>query len=231
MFFEHSMCWALAQATELHGKMRVMLIPLVPPGLWQLPVRGPLPARRHWSANLRWFPSLRLALCLLAVSWQAACGGPVEFDLVQTIAQERVMGNPAGGALMSFLPTPVDLTANVQQAAVAHKANTPVISVALTALQFQAQMTGASPSTFDFLQTLSVSVGSTRANTTLAQQLVATLAGPPGKSVSINLNPIPTANLLPFLSEGAHLTASATGTQPSQDVTYTGSLTIHVKTL
>lgn len=180
---------------------------------------------------------LRLGLCLLALGaavWLGGCGGRVEFDLNQTILEQRVVGNAAGGTLTTFLQSPVLFGLNVDQEAKARNAHAPIQTVSLTGMGFQVTATGTPPggsSSFDFVQSITIYVESTRPNSSLAKTPVANLNTPAGKTVSIVLSTLPGVNLLPYITEGAHFTSSATGTLPPHDITFTGLFTVHVRTL
>jgi hypothetical protein len=149
------------------------------------------------------------------------------------IAEQRITGNAAGGALTNFWASPILLTVPVQQTA-SSRTSQPVKSVALQTLEFTITDTATPPggvSTFGFLQGLNIYIESTRPNSTLAKILVANQAGPPGNVNYLGLATYPEENLWPYVQEGAHLTAEATGMAPTHDTTYVGSLTVVVKTL
>jgi hypothetical protein len=163
----------------------------------------------------------------------AGCGGHVEFDLTQVILEQRVTGSAAGGTLTSFLPSPVPFGLNVEQEAKARNAQGPITTVSLTSMQFQVTETGTPPggsSSFEFVSGATVNIESKRQNSSLPKVPVASLTAP-GRTIVAVPSTIPSVNLLPYITEGAQFTASATGTLPPHDVTFIGSFVVHVKTL
>ena len=205
--------------------MRRMIMP-TRPGLSTLLVRR-LPVARHLRARLL------CGLLTLGGTALTGCGGHLEFDLGQAILEQRVTGNAAGGTLTMLFPSPVAFGLKVDQEAKARNAQGPITTVSLTGMQFQVTDTATPPggsSSFDFVSSATVNIESTRANSSLPKAPVANLTAP-GRTIFAVPSTIPSVNLLPYITEGAHFTASATGTLPSHDITFIGSFVVHVKTL
>ena len=59
-------------------------------------------------------------------------------------------------------------------------------------------------------------------------QIVVASAGGPGAVTELDFTPTANINLVPYINEGAQLTASATGTPPANAVTFDGQFTLHV---
>lgn len=197
---------------------------------------------RCGAASAALLAKLRLGLSLLvpALVLSASalglggCGGHPEFDLSQNIIEQRVIGNAGGGALTAFFPNPVVFGLNVEKEAKARNAQGPTQSVTLSSMQFQITATGTPAggfSSFEFVNSITVYVESSRPNSSLARNPVAVLNSPVGRILSFGLSTLPTVNLLPYIEEGARFTSTATGTVPSHDVTFTGVFTVHVRAL
>lgn len=181
---------------------------------------------------------LRLGLSLLVLSASAlglgGCGGHPEFDLSQNILEQRVIGNAGGGSLTTFFPNPIVFGLNVNQEAKARNAQGPTQSVTLNSMQFQITATGTPAggfSSFEFVNSVTVYIESTRPNSSLAKNPVAVLNSPAGRILSFGLSTLPSVNLLPYIEEGARFTSTATGTVPSHDITFTGVFSVHVRAL
>lgn len=163
-----------------------------------------------------------------------ACGaGATQFDLTQSFPGQRIAGTTAG-ALTTMLPAPVLLTLDYKGQAVAHNADGPAVTIAVTGMSLETTVggsTAASTVPFDFVQSATVYIESTRANSSLARAVIGVQATPPGKITGFNLSTNSGVNILPFLQEGAQLTSTATGSLPGHDVEFTGSITVHVTTL
>lgn len=161
------------------------------------------------------------------------CGGHLEFDLSQAILEQRVTGNAGGGTLTMFLPSPVGFGLKVDQEAKARNAPGPITTVSLTGMQFQATDTATPPggsSSFEFVSSATINIESTRPNSSLPRVPVANLTAP-GRTIVAVPSTLPSVNLLPYITEGAQFTSSATGTLPPHDITFVGSFVVHVKTL
>lgn len=230
-----SMCRGLAQATDLRGNMQPMLT-LTRSYPFGVNTSCPLAA-----ATPRSWPSLRqgvrlghllLVLGALALGL-SGCGGHTEFDLTQNILEQRIPGGAGGGALTTFLPAPITFGFNVDQEAKSRKAQGPTQSVTLNVMQFQITTTGTPAggySSFEFLNSVTIYLESTRANSSLPRIPIATLPAGAGRTLSIALGTQPD-NMLPYVTEGARLTSSATGTVPSHDITFVGQFSVHVRAL
>ena len=223
------------QGADLRGKMPGMLKPTLPVvselSVASLGLGAPLRPRSP-RRSLR--TSLRAAGGLLTLGWLAACGGVSEFDLTEGLGDVKIVGSPVSGTLTTMLPTPVSFGLDVKQQAVMRGANGPVSAVYITGMVFQTTMGGSpdgSTVPFDFVKSVQVYLESKRANSSLPRELLATQATPPGRITGFSLAPNNMVNLLPLILEGSQLTSVATGTLPTQDVLFTGSVTVHVSTL
>lgn len=179
-------------------------------------------------------PAKRLAqvgvLAMLALG-SGACG-VFDFDVTQPVPEQRIIGNVLGGLLGTFVPTPFPLTVNLAQEVKA-RGTGPVKAATLQSLSFEITKTGepaGDADAFDFVKTIEISIESSRSNSPLPKVLIADLANPPGPTRSFLMRTLPNVNLLPYINEGTKITGTASGTAPVDDVTFSGTIQIHVNT-
>ncbi len=161
----------------------------------------------------------------------SACG-VFDFDVSQPVPEQRITGNVLGGLLGTFVPTPFPLTVNLAQEVKA-RGTGPVKAATLQSLSFEITKTGeptGDADGFDFVKTIELSIESSRLNSSLPKVLIADLANPPGPTRSFLMRTIPNVNLLPYINEGTKITGTASGTIPADDVTFSGTIQIHVNT-
>lgn len=169
-------------------------------------------------------------LAMLAFG-SGACG-VFDFDVTQPVPEQRITGNVLGGLLGSFVPTPFPLTVNLAQEVKA-RGTGPVKAATLQSLSFEITKTGepaGDADGFDFVKTIEISIESSRSNSALPKLLIADLPNPPGPTRSFLMRTIPNVNLLPYINEGSKITSTASGTVPADDVTFSGTIQIHVNT-
>jgi len=169
-------------------------------------------------------------LAMLALG-SSACG-VFDFDVSQPVPEQRITGNVLGGLLGSFVPTPFPLTVNLAQEVKA-RGTGPVKAATLQSLSFEITKTGepaGDADGFDFVKTIEISIESSRSNSALPKLLIADLPNPPGPTRSFLMRTIPSVNLLPYINEGSKITSTASGTVPADDVTFSGTIQIHVNT-
>lgn len=157
----------------------------------------------------------------------ASCA--IGFDIPYDIPQQTVPGDAvshAAGTVLSGTPVdPFALDINLQQDEQAH--NVSVVShVYLTSLEFD--ITSGGGDCFDFVQSVSISVESTKPGTTLEPAVIAT-GSSPGCVQRFALTPT-SVDLKPYIDEGASVTSSAKGVPPDHDETFDGSLVLHAET-
>ena len=151
--------------------------------------------------------------------------GAVSFDVDVPVPDQRVPGNIVGGLLPAFLPTPFAL--NVDVKAETAKRNTgPATSANIKSIAFQSTPHAAPSGTFDFVDAIHIFVEAG----SLPKKEVASLEPVPKGRSSIDLSIVKDVDILPYVSAGATLTATATGRQPSKDFTFDGvvKITVHV---
>lgn len=164
---------------------------------------------------------MRRRAFLTALPLLFACGA-VTFDVTAAVPPQMVPGNVIGGLLPSFLPNPFKL--NVDIKAETAKRNTgPATSANLKSIQFRA--TNGS-GTFDFVDGIHIFVEATGVGKT---EIASLDPVPKGKTV-LDLSVVSSLDILPYVSAGATLSATANGHQPSKDFTFDGTviITVHV---
>jgi len=159
--------------------------------------------------------TIATALLLLA----ASCGA-ADFDITRQIPSETLPAAPV--ALPGEAPQAIDIPLHQTLDA----SSTGIVnSIYLTDLYFT-----ASSGDWSFLQSIDIYISSVMKDSTLPQIVVASASGP-GATTELDFTPTANINLVPYINEGAQLTASAIGTPPSQAVTFDGQLTLHVHPL
>lgn len=177
-------------------------------------------AEARYRSRMR--SSLRLIAPLL-VFVMSGCG-LIGFDVSQDIPEDTVPGSALGGLLPALFSVPLTIDLEAEQA----KRDTgPVSSASLKSLSFAATPHNAPMGNFDFIDELHVSIARSDAPNDKVE--IAKLAPVPKGKTSISLQPIDGVDLLPYIKAGATVTGSGSGHQPTQDFSYDGSITLHLK--
>ena len=146
------------------------------------------------------------------------------FDIPYDIPAQNVPGNTlanqAGIAIDFSLPA-FPINVDVAQQAKQNGVGGVISTVTLTSLAF----TITQGTCFDFANSLTITISSTKAGTTLQPAVIAT-GSSPGCVTTWNLTPT-NVNLKPYLDEGAQAAPSGNGIPPAQDETFTGHLVAH----
>jgi hypothetical protein len=139
-----------------------------------------------------------------------------------------VPGSPLGGLLPSFLPSPVPLNLDVKSETA--KRNTgPATSANLKAISFSALPHSSPMGNFDFVDEIHIFIAPAQGSSSaLPMKEIASLKPVPKGQTTINLNVLPSVDLLPYINAGAQLSASASGRPPMQNFDYDGVVTITV---
>lgn len=166
---------------------------------------------------------MRMALCAAALA-MAGCGA-IPFDVSQNVPEQQVQGNPLGGLLPSFLPTPFPITINVQQET-QKRSTGPARSATLKSVSFSATPPAAPSGNFDFVDEIHIFVEAQSGP--LPKVEIATLKPVPKGQTTINLTVVPGIDLLPYINVGATISANASGRQPTQNFSYDGVVTVTV---
>jgi hypothetical protein len=153
-----------------------------------------------------------------------ACGA-VSFDVDVAVPEQQIAGSLVGGLLPAFLPNP--FTLNVDIKAETAKRNTgPATSANIKSIVFQATPHDSPSGNFDFVDTIHIFVEAPA----LPKKEVASLEPVPKGTSKLDLVIIKGVDILPYVSAGATLSATATGRQPSKNFTFDGTviITVHV---
>jgi hypothetical protein len=152
-------------------------------------------------------------------------GDAVGFDIPYDIPEQTVPGDPtanASGVVVDapFASFPVNI--DVAQQAQANGVSGVVSTVTLTSLSLSiTQGSGC----FDFVQSISITLASTKPGSTLQPVVIATGSNP-GCVQTWDLQTSP-VNIKPYLDEGAEATPSGQGIPPAADVSFDGHLVAH----
>lgn len=150
----------------------------------------------------------------------AGCG-IADFDVDQPVPQQTIQGSgiPAPLAAIFPLPLSLDLSSKIKA-----KDTGPIDSVTLSSLTLHITSAGD----WSFVQTIDVSVSSSKPGTTLPKAKIASVASP-GAVQTLNFQVEGGVNLKPYIDEGSVVDSSGMGTQPTQSVTFDGQgvFTVH----
>jgi hypothetical protein len=155
----------------------------------------------------------------------AGCGA-ISFDVDQAVPEQQVNGSPLGALLGSFLPQPFAVTIDVKQET-ARRSTGPATSANLKTIVFRATPHDAPRGNFDFVDEIHIFVEAA-AGSALPKVEIATLKPVPKGLTTLTLDVVPGIDLLPYINVGAVISATASGRQPAQTVTYDGAVTVTV---
>ncbi len=150
------------------------------------------------------------------------------FDLTLNITEQRQPGGT--GTISTFLPTPYVVIVSLADEAKIRGTNPPKKAY-IKDLSFAITST-ARPvgdiDTFDYLNTVEFFLEPTRIGSQLQKLKVADIPSKEGPAGEISPRLTSNLDILPLLNEGARLTATATGSLPSDEISYNGELVIGV---
>jgi len=166
---------------------------------------------------------------VLAIAALASGCGAIGFDVSQSVPEQQVPGSPLGGLLPSFLPQPFPITIDIKQET-AKRSTGPATSANLKQVEFEMTPHGQSSSTFDFVDEIHIFVAPSAAGSSLPMVEIANLKPVPKGQTKIDLTIVPGVDLLPYINAGASISATASGHQPAETVTYDGTVvvTVHI---
>ena len=160
----------------------------------------------------------KLLIAALGLALLAACD-IADFDTTREIPSETIPAAPVSlDTGVQSLDIPLDQT-------VAPTSTSIVNAVYLDELELV-----ATSGDWGFLQSMDVYISSTLKGSTLPKVVAASVSNP-GPIQRLEFVPTPNINLVPYVNEGAELTATATGTPPTQEVIFDGEYTLHVHPL
>ena len=185
-----------------------------------------LPMRTQIDSTWTWS---RLSAVTLLLGLSVAGCQADSFNVTIDVTEQRQVGQ-VGGTISTLLPTPFVFAVNLNDEAKIRNANPPRQAFIK---DFTMVITGtARPvgdiDTFDYLNTAEFFVEPTRAGSVLQKVKVADIPAKEGPAGQISPRLVSNLDLLPLLQEGARLTSTATGSTPSDDVTYSASIVLGV---
>jgi hypothetical protein len=168
------------------------------------------------------------SLCIATFVLTLTGCGIADFDLDQSIREQRVAGSGVPAPIAGLFPIPLSLDLG---AAIKARETGPIDSVTLSTLTLDITATDRPAGDSDdwsFLESVDVFVASTREGTTLPRRMIAH-TGAPGAVTHIDFTVDGDVNLKPYVDEGAMVDSTASGTQPIDDVSFAGKavFTVH----
>ena len=160
-----------------------------------------------------------------ALAFLVLCGcGAVQFDVEQDLTKQTIQGDALGGLLAStFLPNPYTLNIDLK-AEVAKRGTGPATKAFLKSLVFD--ITADSPGqNFNFVDETRLFIEAPG----LTKVEIAKKAPVPEGLKKLEFEVVPMVDLLPYLNAGATISATATGTRPAQDTSFTGKVVVEVR--
>jgi hypothetical protein len=171
-------------------------------------------------------PSL-LALALVLTPGCGVASFPYGYD----IAEQHVPGSPLGSLLgPSLIEVPLTIDLSAETAA---RGTGPAQHVYLTDMTLRVTSTDEPAGDTDdlgFITSIEVYVESSQSGSSLQRVRVAHLDAVPAGARSISLA-TDGVDLIGYVREGAHLSATAQGHSPSDDVSYDGHLDFAIQVL
>jgi hypothetical protein len=164
-----------------------------------------------------------LATATLVLALAPAGCGLVSFDVTENIPAQTIAGSPLGAILPAALfSLPLDIDISAETAA--HGAG-PAKSANLSSLTLT--ITDPADGTFDFLTSITITVAATDGS--LPEVEIGKLSPVPAAK-TISIPPTRGVDLLPYITAGAAIRATASGHMPARDTTITGKvvITVHV---
>jgi hypothetical protein len=167
--------------------------------------------------------SLSFVACALATG----CG-VADFDIEQSIVEQRVTGSPLPGPLATLFPLPlsIDLSAKIKEMETG-----PIDSVTLSSLKLTitaTAQTGGDSDDWGFVESIHVFVKSSLEGSTLPRVEIASVSNP-GAVTTLDFHVESGVDINPYVNEGSVVEGESAGTVPPDDVTYDGSavFTVH----
>jgi hypothetical protein len=151
----------------------------------------------------------------------AGCG-IADFDVDQPVQPQTIQGSGIPAPLAAIFPLPLSLDL---EAKIKAKDTGPIDSVTLSSLTLHITSSG---SDWSFVQSVTVSVSSTKSGSTLPKVKIASVSSP-GAVQTMSFTVEHGVNLKPYIDEGSQVDSAGTGTQPTQSVSFDGQgvFTVH----
>lgn len=178
-------------------------------------------------------PRIAIAgLLLAALPFIGACGA-LDFEIQRDIPEQRIEGNIVSQLLDGIFENPIRMNVDIQQETEARDTG-PAQAAAMRSIVLNITDTAAQANDtddFDFLESVTLYIESSKDGSTLPRAKLAELATVPADATTLDIPTFEEVDLLPYANEGAIITSEATGTAPPDDVTFDGSYVIFVDVL
>jgi hypothetical protein len=160
-------------------------------------------------------------LVLCPVLATAGCG-IADFDVEQPVPAQTIQGSGLPAPLAAIFPLPLDLDISSKIKA---RDTGPIDGVTLSSLTLDITSSGGD---WSFVASIDVFVSSSRSGSTLPRAKIASVASP-GAVRTLSFHVEGAVNLKPYIDEGSQVESAGMGTQPTQDVSFSGKgvFTVH----
>ncbi len=162
-----------------------------------------------------------LRVALWSLLGLVGCGA-VHFDLTRPIPEHTIAGSTVGGLLPSFIQEPFSLDIDLKYET-QRQGTGPATQAFLKSVQLQ--ITSPASGTFDFLEEVHLYISAPSLQKTEIASAKAIADGQQTLDFAI----VSSLDLLQYLNAGAELSATATGTQPTQETRFDGTVVIDVR--
>lgn len=152
----------------------------------------------------------------------AAAGcGIADFDVEQPVPAQTIQGSGLPAPLAAIFPLPLDLDISSKIKA---RDTGPIDGVTLSSLTLDISSSGGD---WSFVSSIDVFVSSSKSGSALPRAKIASVASPGAvRTLSFRVEGV---NLKPYIDEGSQVDSAGMGTQPTQDVAFSGKgvFTVH----
>jgi hypothetical protein len=152
----------------------------------------------------------------------AAAGcGIADFDVEQPVPAQTIQGSGLPAPLAAIFPLPLNLDISSKIKA---RDTGPIDGVTLSSLTLDISSSGGD---WSFVSSIDVFVSSSKSGSGLPRAKIASVASPGAvRTLSFRVEGV---NLKPYIDEGSQVDSAGMGTQPTQDVTFSGKgvFTVH----
>lgn len=163
---------------------------------------------------------LRALVVMCPVIAAAGCG-IADFDVEQPVPAQTIQGSGLPAPLAAIFPLPLSLDISSKIKA---RDTGPIDGVTLSSLTLDITSSGGD---WSFVTSIDVFVSSSKSGSTLPKAKIASVASPGAvRTLSFRVEGV---NLKPYIDEGSQVDSAGMGTQPTQDVTFSGKgvFTVH----
>jgi hypothetical protein len=165
----------------------------------------------------------------IAIILCAGCSDIIDFDITQSVPEQRVQGSPLPGPLAALFPLPLDLDLSSK---IRERDSGPIDSITISSMSLvitDAGRPGGDSDDWSFVEAVHVFVKSSKQGSTLPRIEIASVAAP-GAVTTLEFDVVD-ANIKPYVDEGSIVESEGRGMLPPDDVTYDGTVTFTVHPL